>query len=54
VVFWTGALTKVMQQRVVQLQGTLQPAVDADTTHVVCPPGMTARQAADRLKGCSR
>ncbi|EFN59186.1 hypothetical protein CHLNCDRAFT_138090 [Chlorella variabilis] len=43
----------VMQQRAKQLGGVQQPAVAADTTHVICPPNLTAQQAADKLRGWS-
>lgn len=49
-VFWAQRHMQRMQQRVQQLGGTLQPALTAGSTHVVCPPGMTPQQAAERLE----
>lgn len=52
-VFWAHRHMAVTQQRAKQLGGVQQPAVAADTTHVICPPNLTAQQAADKLRGWS-
>ena len=52
VVFWANQHIQLMQQRMRQLGATLEPAVAAgSSTHVICPPAMTAQQAADKLDG---
>lgn len=50
--FWRPPThSKIMQQRLQQLGGTLQPALAADTTHVICQATDTAAQAARDLQG---
>lgn len=48
VVYWQTKFMQTQQQRVQALGGTLQPALAADTTHVVCAPAMTADEAMRR------
>lgn len=51
VTFWVTLHMKLMQQRVQQLGGVLQPVLAADTTHVVCAADLTVQHAAAKLQG---
>jgi DNA polymerase lambda len=48
-VFWATMHMKIMQQRVQDFGGTLQKELTAATTHIVCPPHLTAKEAAVKL-----